>query len=532
MLRWARPVPLILICITYFYCLDAIRELKTAYHFRASNYTTFSVPAFNLAVGASACCRREHVAEIVCNDISDVYIKLFGGFTDMSKLSCSIYNRSSSQYEFVLRYDYYVIPVAASDTPFQAQILYPEYGTIVFNHLKIELQTNVSLYDQLVFKIAGLPDTVLPSTMHTIESQDDSVEPGSWFYSITPLSTQSDRDLYGIPSVGYMEFTPNESEIRNMRRYVNRTKSNTHDKSIIEKEPHLPVKPSIICFFSGNTIDGLRSVWLQQSEFMDSNRFAFTWLLTTESTTAQQSKHSLRAALQNLSNYNRNVFIQDTAQFALHLEDLHETPNDNSPAAIHIWAGNTTNLYLYAHQRWVIAKQDIDAVSPPWCKRMYENMRHSLLSAGCKAAVFGNDRHFGSNVVIIDTARALNITSIGELSNHFVHLLTVPDVLVAPSEFAAHHPSIRDLLQSSKNASKDSYTTLIAHISRVKVVVISPSVNTDTLRPLLPEERKGAELQQTIYRHPGCVVTGAAPINRSPCIVVGFLARLSKGVHV
>eukprot|EP01032_Pedospumella_encystans_P009094 gene9094-10737_t len=62
----------------------------------------------------------------------------------------------------------------------------------------------------------------------------------------------------------------------------------------------------------------------------------------------------------------------------------------------------------------------------------------------------------------------------------------------------------------------------------VKVVVISPSVNTDTLRPLKREEKSSADLQQKIYRHPGCVVTGAAPINHSPCIVIGFLARLSK----
>eukprot|EP01032_Pedospumella_encystans_P009095 gene9095-10738_t len=256
------------------------------------------------------------------------------------------------------------------------------FSTMSYLWLPPTLPIKLRLY--ILNMVAGLPDTVVPSTMQTIESQDDSVEPGSWFYSITPLSTQSGRDLYGIPSVG------------------------------------------------GNTIGGLRSVWLQQSEYMDSNRFAFTWLLATETTTQQSppSKYTLRSALRNLHNFDQNVFILDTAGFALQLNDLHEIPTDGSPAAVYMWAGNTTNLYLYAHQRWVVANRDIDAMSPPWCKRMYENMRFSLLSAGCKVAVYGNDRHFGSNVVIIDTARALNITSVGELSNHFVHPLTVPDVLV------------------------------------------------------------------------------------------------------
>eukprot|EP01032_Pedospumella_encystans_P009477 gene9477-11152_t len=401
-------------------------------------------------------------------------MKIFGAYTSTLSLLCFEYDLSNSTYQQPLHLQYHVITVAASDTPYQAQIIYPEYGAILFNRLKIELQTNVSLYDQLVLQIAGLPDTVVPSNMQTIESQDDSVEPGSWFYSITPLSTHSGRDLYGIPSVG------------------------------------------------GNTIDGLRSVWLQQSEFMDSNRFAFTWILAAEATTQQSppSKYTLRVALRNLSNYNHNVFVQDTAGFALQLNDLHEIPNDGSSAAVYMWAGNTTNLYLYAHQRWRVANRDIDAMSPPWCKRMYENMRLSLLTAGCKVAVYGNDRHFGANVVIIDTARTLNITSVGELSNHIVHPLTVPDVLVAPSEFAAHHPSIQELLESV--AANNMHNT------GVTLVVISPSVNTDTLRPPLPEERSNAKLQQQLYRHLGCVVTGTAPINRSPCIVIGFLARLSK----
>ena len=531
MVRWLRPVRLTLLFISCLYCLDAIRELRTAYHFGQYNYTAISFAAFNLGARASVCCTKKHADKMVCGNISDVYMKIFGVNTRTLSLLCSGHDPSTSKYKGARQLQYHVIPVGASDTSYQAQIMYPEYGAIVFNHLKIELLTNVSLYDQLVLKIAGLPDTVVPSTMQTIESQDDSVEPGSWFYSVTPLSTQSGRDLYGIPSVGYMEFTPNETEIHKMRRFVNRTISIERESSTISKASTSSAKPSMICFFSGNAIDGLRSVWLQQSEFMDSNRFAFTWLLAAETTT-KQSKYTLRSALRNLTNFNWNVFVQDTAGFALQLNDLHEIPNDGSPAAVHMWAGNTTNLYLYAHQRWLVANSDIDAMSPPWCKRMYENMRHSLLSAGCKVAVYGNDRHFGSNVVIIDTARSLNITSVGELSNHFVHLLTVPDVLVAPSEFAAHHPSIQELMLSWKNASADSNATIKTTNTSVQVVVISPSVNTDTLRPLKLEERSSADLQQKIYRHPGCVVTGEAPINHSPCIVIGFLARLSKGTQI
>ena len=531
MVRWMRPVRLTLLYISCLYCLDAIRELRTAYHFGQYNYTAISFAAFNLGARTSVCCTKKHADKMVCGNISDDYMKIFGADTRTLSLLCSEYDPSTSKYEQARQLQYHVIPVGASDTSYQAQIIYPEYGAIEFNHLKIELQTNANLYDQLLLKIAGLPDTVVPSTMQTIESQDDSVEPGSWFYSITPLATHSGRDLHGIPSVGYMEFTPNETEIHQMRRFVNRTMSIEREIRTNNVASISSGKPSMICFFSGNTIDGLRSVWLQQSEFMDSNRFAFTWMLATEATTQQSppSKYTLRSALRNLTNFDQNVFVQDTAGFALQLNDLHEIPTDGSPAAVHMWAGNTTNLYLYAHQRWVIASRDIDAVSPPWCKRVYENMRHSLLSAGCKVAVYGNDRHFGSNVVIIDTARSLDITSVGELSNHFVHPLTVPDVLVAPSEFAAHHPSIQELLQNSPNASSANEATTKMSNKCVKVVIISPSVNTDTLRPQLPEERRSAELQQQLYRHPGCVVTGAAPTNQSSCIVIGFLARLSKG---
>jgi len=398
--------------------------------------------------------------------------------------------------------------------PFELDILSPGYGSIVSNNLSIELSKDTSKYDQILLEVAGLDDTFLPSSMTTIQSHHDTImEPGSWFYTVTPIFSAIGVTVRGKPSVGYIEFVLNETDIARTRKYVTRPPP---PAVTIAPKTDRRDKPIVVCFFSGDKIDGQRSVWLQQSEFMDTTQFSFTWLLPPDSTQTGTT-NSIRNALPRMHNYNKNVFVRDNPDFRTSTEDLNESPSDGRPPVSEVWHGNSTNIYLYAHNSWERANHSIDSMLPKWSRRMYSNMRDVIVGAGCGVAVYGNDRHFCSNSLILDVARSLHIPSVGELANLFVHPLTVPDVIVGPSVYAAEHESILKLLQEQKHSSE-------AKVG-LRVEVISPSVNTDLLHPYSGDDKAKNE----VYRHPGCVVTGYSGADVSPCVVIGFFARLSKG---
>lgn len=263
-------------------------------------------------------------------------------------------------------------------------------------------------------------------------------------------------------------------------------------------------------------MDGQRRVWLDQTARLDNGRFFFTWIAEAFEPNPQNGNVSvLFKLLDELRAKNRNVQYISSPGYALSKLDLVEKPADGSQAVSEIWRDNVTAVYEYVHNRFVAANYNIDLISPLWCRNFYTKVRQVMLDMFCNVTVYANDRYFSSNVLILDTSRILGIPSVGELSNQYMHLLTVPDIIVAPSLFSAQQKSIRAAIHFDKQKSTP------------RVVIISPSVDTDTFNPSLRRsERK--------YQHPSCEKNGLEKVseateNRKRCFIVGFVSRLSPG---
>lgn len=422
----------------------------------------------------------------------------------------------------------------------------PAYGaTIESQQLSIEMTTVADLYNNYRFSVLGFPDSVMPSTMQTLQSMNTIIEPGSWFYSITPMYIRSTTDeagnvvnadiVYGYPKHSYMEFVLPEAEIQKLRYY--------RDHAMLVNEVEVRVDSSqtfsystnnegagttMLCIWSGDQIDGQRRIWLQQTEHLNSSQFAFTWLISFEQDNLRylQSRYDtdpkanhLYAHLRRLNSTQGNIFIDKSPALAVTMEDLQQSPGDNRLPASALWGGNSTFLYWYVHESLLIANYSIDKVTPAWCRQFYINMRTSMQNAGCEVNIYGNDRHFTSNVLITDTSRVLGIPSVAELANNFVDPHTVPSVIVAPSAFALQHDGVQSLLRDSAGAKQ----------LKVRAVVIPPGVDTAVFDPDVV-----AACQKPVYKHPGCVGTsaeGSTDSTNGTCIVIGYLARLSHGKH-
>jgi glycosyltransferase involved in cell wall biosynthesis len=286
--------------------------------------------------------------------------------------------------------------------------------------------------------------------------------------------------------------------------------------------------PQNICLFNGPKLDGQKQIWYQQSKHMDPARFHFIWLLA-EGAAGDPTVHFI-AVLPHIS-------VGANPALPVAVDELAEAPADGSAPASELWAGNTTYLFFYAHQRLVAANYTVDEVTPVWCRRMYVTMREAMLRHSCEVVVYGNTRGFSSDVVVTDTARVLGIPLVAELLNLYMHELVLPDVVVAPSQFALQHHSMRkitgggDTCSNGQVSGTEQLSQCPCTPPRMKspeMVVIPPSIDTGRFS-------REMVLEHEIYHHPACKVHISAVMrtgNESghwPCVVIGFVARLSPG---
>jgi hypothetical protein len=447
--------------------------------------------------------------------------------------------------------------VRASDSPLEnyAALSYPPDGSLATTRLEVIFSIcNSSAVSEVWFQGQDFFEQSFPADTVYLDSPITDREIGTWFYEVSAGSVDhhTGRIVCGPAAHGYMEFVLTHEEISKHRYFqaedasesvLHATNLNTSSEGDLDTSPggnhRLTAEttrpggsygglPQNICLFNGPKLDGQKQIWYQQSKHMDPARFHFIWLLA-EGAAGDPTVHFI-ADLPHVS-------VGANPALPVAVAELAEAPADGSAPASELWAGNTTYLFLYAHQRLVAANCTVDEVTPVWCRRMYVTMREAMLRHSCEVVVYGNTRGFSSDVVVTDTARVLGIPLVAELLNLYMHELVLPDVVVAPSQFALQHHSMRKFTgggdtgincQVSGTEQLGQCPCTPPRTKSPEMVVIPPSIDTGRFS-------REMVLEHEIYHHPACKVHVSAVMrtgNESghwPCVVIGFVARLSPG---
>lgn len=209
-------------------------------------------------------------------------------------------------------------------------------------------------------------------------------------------------------------------------------------------------------------------------------------------------------------------------------------------AASDVWAGNSTLLFEYMHARFELADGNVTRITPSWCQRFYQEYYDLLKGSACDLLVYGNARAFNSDVFLTDITRTLQIPSLTELLNLFLDERILPDVLIAPSQYALQHHSVQGPMRSQLTASGFQPVG----------VVIQPSVDMNHFDPVRtqhalqqqipspPSEKRNAHVVHQRPLTSTCPSFSRDPTyehqtqrwrNRPkhfPCILIGFVGRL------
>jgi len=317
-----------------------------------------------------------------------------GKHCGLQDISLQLYDPSFEVLPNVTTSQHYI--VTANDAQFNGfvTITRPQFGAILSNDLYVELvyddltpvQLQRSREIQYDFKVTGIFSGVYPGNLNHLASSN--IEPGSWFYTVTPLSTDPLLNVgveKGLPSPGYIEFVMEDADIAKHRRFFDHKdikpslyavetaiaahsatrsgQTKTKFRSVVSADggahTQQPADEKVnICIWSSDNMDGQKRIWLQQIEHLDPARFHFTWMLTfKEGRTLAQEKEqhrvnvkdnkSMYSTVSGLFERNRNGRVMDSPfnGVALDVDALREDPGDGRRPAADTWAKDELNLY-------------------------------------------------------------------------------------------------------------------------------------------------------------------------------------------
>ena len=266
-------------------------------------------------------------------------------------------------------------------------------------------------------EVIGIIKESFPARLRHFAHSD--IEPASWFYHFTPLLQQPQQsplckvkrptmdgqikrdldiitdgideggnfcNLRGYRTYGYIEFVLSEQDIATQRRYVTtaarvvRSIANSSGDGVYAAElssdkskqsqrsdgvekmtktsaqqmPNNKNKTNI-CIWSSNKMDGQKSIWLQQIEHLQVEKYHFTWLLTiADGYTIQDHVAANGSAATALYKKVWDTFarrgngrIVDSPfnKVGLNTTALNIPPNDGRPSAAEVWEEDDRKLY-------------------------------------------------------------------------------------------------------------------------------------------------------------------------------------------
>jgi hypothetical protein len=289
-----------------------------------------------------------------------------------------------------------------------------------------------------------------------------------------------------------------------------------------------------ICITSGGSMDGQKRIWLQQTEYLNSEKYSFTWILsfleggTVETLNASNPNSFYNQLLQVTErNPSKNIKILNSLYnyHVIEEEELSQIPPGETISASMLWQTNKTKLFEYLHERYNVAHRKLEDITPPWCYEFYQVMKRMLIDNGCHVIVYGNGRGFNTDVFITDVAKILGIPSITELLNLYLDNRAIPDIIVGPSLHSLKHQTIQQPVVI--NQAHNGYKELPLQ------VVIAPSVNQEIFSPsnvtAALKKAKGCSFYHNFTLPFKLTKEGDVFTKHYPCILVGFVGRLSIG---
>ena len=192
---------------------------------------------------------------------------------------------------------------------------------------------------------------------------------------------------------------------------------------------------------------------------------------------------------------------------------------------------------------------DISTLRPLWARTVFEKLVRNMQGNNCDVVVYGNDRGFNADVLLRDTAFAMDIPTAVELLNLFIDPNMLPTALIAPSHYAGQHESILDSIQAAQSTTNrhssssrgGAWKEVVTPLPLIEV--IPPSVDMTKFNKTNLLENAAAHHAAAINYHKDCVSINefnkkyppnnasrhgtAAAGEMRDCIHIGFIARLA-----
>ena len=534
-----------------------VGDIEVAYYIISEGKFIFYIPNRLLYPGLIQTCLllRQNKRDVICAyDTPNKPFEVFGSFTGTVAVSWHMkyaFNGTNGGSSFAREEISYSI--LGIDTrpkcPLRVDLISPIFGEIMAYNLSIAYEvignylpqsTTVIDTSHVNFQVVGiLEGHSAPMNSKEITGRSE-IEPGSWFFSLTPIIDSRTKDvgsierLEGYPNLGYIEFVFSRESIEKNRRFSVAWKEGLTDNHIVATpqkraletdDDSKMIKQTRLCIWGTFKMDGQKNIFLKQLQYLDRTKFAFTWVAAewpaevAKGSDSEESKQhaDLRSRLSTMSHV--KVVYSPYATHAINVKQVDEHTEGGDVPLSSTFQKNESLMHEYISSRFRLSNGDIDNISPPWVKTLYTLMRTHLRDEMCDIVVYGNSRGLSSNMLITDTARALGIPTVSELLNLFVNPDTMPRAVVGPSMYSIEHE--RESFTKSKMTYTDNTRRseqCTKETDEVLSVIIPPSVDIDRFDPDKIEE-------EDIVYHPHC--TRGQRISTGDCFTIGFVARLS-----
>ena len=390
----------------------------------------------------------------------------------------------------------------------RSTITKPKFGTIVESDVDMQLENDevTKTYGKdIIFHVEGHRNVEAVTPIESTK-RSNGMEPGTNFISVTPSfpSGDSKNRSLGLPSFVYVESVYSSEKIKAQRVFSKRWKQGHSKEEISDLSES---DETNVCIFSNSIMDGQIRIWLQLVEAFAQNHtgIRFTWFLDYEVDRMEPlTKKLMKYKEDGLLSFLKYPITNVTEK------ELEERDSDQSSFLPGL-TGSTEQLTKYARERLIRAEYNISQVNPSWVMRLYMSYAAAITSAQCDIIVTGSARVLGWPMFLSDTGKIMSVPVIVELSNLYLHPTASPNVIVAPSLFAATHESIRNLGQSMNDPYSSTFPDNYCGNNATLIVVVPPAVDTIRFSQSYVSSNGGP------VRYPSC----------SQCINIGYVARLS-----
>ena len=389
-------------------------------------------------------------------------------------------NHSTPLKVFFITEQFYVVRVSEELLPSENNLevhsaismSHPPFGSLVHGGFNIVYRSHpmtVKSAKALLIEVKEVMKVDVAVNNDFLRSEMD-IEPGSWFLSLQPLH---EDQKYGHPATSYLEFVMSREKLLKHRRITNKsekmskTKIDMRSTSIADDNHDLTDKRRHVCIWGSNQMDGQKQIWLSQLQsFKNSDEFKFTYVLTSN-TENLPSGSSVVDRIKQSSNV--RVVESPAMHHPIQIEDFDQVPADGTESFASIWDGKDEDkMVKYMKKRIEIAGNHVEKVSPPWCQDFFRLLVSFLRQEACNVVVFGNNRGFSADILLVDAAKVVGATTIAELLNLFPSEDSMPDILIGPSHYSIEHTKYE------MNKKQRAFQT--------QMRVISPAVDLDRFK--------------------------------------------------